>query len=61
MLGDAIERALDDPDETLRRVHTARRRVETDLSFEARTRRVEAIYEDLMAIGHARGSATAHA
>ena len=42
VLGRAIERALDDPDrDASARVHAARRRVETDLSFEARTRRVE--------------------
>lgn len=47
----AIEAALSDPRGTRQMVERARRRVETDLSFEARVRRVEAIYEEVA--GHA--------
>jgi glycosyltransferase involved in cell wall biosynthesis len=47
----AIEAALSDPRGTRRMVERARQRVETDLSFEARVRRVEAIYEEVA--GHA--------
>ena len=50
----AIESALSDPRSTRRMVERARRRVETDLSFEARVRRVEDIYEEVA--GHARGA-----
>jgi glycosyltransferase involved in cell wall biosynthesis len=57
----AIQRALDDPRATVLRVQAARRRVETELSFEVRTRRLESIYADLVAVRHARASATAHA
>jgi glycosyltransferase involved in cell wall biosynthesis len=46
-----IEAALSDPRGTRRMVERARRRVETDLSFEARVRRVETIYEEVA--GHA--------
>lgn len=46
-----IEAALSDPRGTRRMVDRARRRVETDLSFEARVRRVETIYEEVA--GHA--------
>jgi glycosyltransferase involved in cell wall biosynthesis len=44
-----IERTLADPAATRLRVQSARTRVETDLSFETRTRKVEQIYRDLMA------------
>ncbi len=60
-LSHAIARALDDSGATLRRASAARGRVETTLSFEVRTRRLEAIYADLMAGGHTRASATTHA
>ena len=60
-LSHAIARALDDSGATLRRASAARGRVETTLSFEVRTRRLEAIYADLMAAGHRRASATTHA
>jgi glycosyltransferase involved in cell wall biosynthesis len=43
----AIERALGEQAETRQRVASARRRVETDLSFDARTRAVERVYRDL--------------
>jgi glycosyltransferase involved in cell wall biosynthesis len=48
-LAAAIAAALDQPDAAHARARAARRRVEADLSFEARTRRLEAIYADLMA------------
>ena len=44
----AMEAALDEPDATAVRAAAARRRIESDLSFNARTRRLEAIYEDLV-------------
>jgi glycosyltransferase involved in cell wall biosynthesis len=50
--GDALTRAiagaLDDPAAARTRAAAARQRVETDLSFETRTRKVEAIYDELM-------------
>jgi glycosyltransferase involved in cell wall biosynthesis len=48
-LAAAVERALADPEATARRVQAARARVEGELSFEARMRTVEAIYEELRA------------
>jgi glycosyltransferase involved in cell wall biosynthesis len=54
---DALTRAMDEalasPAETAQRTANARRRVETDLSFEMRTRRVESIYRQLVASGEA--------
>jgi glycosyltransferase involved in cell wall biosynthesis len=50
-LHDAIEEALRQPDRTRDMSERARRRVEGDLSFEARVRRVEDIYEEVA--GHA--------
>ncbi|HUQ87450.1 MAG TPA: glycosyltransferase [Vicinamibacterales bacterium] len=47
----AINAALLDPDATRRMVKRARQRVEGDLSFESRVRRVEDIYQEVM--GHA--------
>ena len=44
----AIERVLDDPAGARARSGAARRRVETDLSFEARTRKLERVYDELM-------------
>ena len=44
----AIETALGDPVGARTRADAARRRVETDLSFEARTRKLERVYDDLM-------------
>jgi glycosyltransferase involved in cell wall biosynthesis len=46
-LREAIDRVLADPKAALDRVREARRRVETELSFEHRTSRVEAIYDRL--------------
>jgi len=47
VLQDAIAAALSDPAGTREKARTARRRVETVLSFEARMRAVEAIYLEL--------------
>ena len=47
-LASAIQQTLDSPEVAAARVARARNRVETDLSFEARTRAVEDIYEELM-------------
>ncbi len=47
VLQDAIASALSDPGGTRERARSARRRVETVLSFEARMRAVEAIYLEL--------------
>ena len=47
----AMRRVLDDPDARLTRVRSARCRVETDLSFESRTRALERIYVELLDSG----------
>jgi glycosyltransferase involved in cell wall biosynthesis len=47
-LSAAIVRAIEEPDATVRRTAHARRRVDTDLSFEARMRRVEDVYRELI-------------
>jgi glycosyltransferase involved in cell wall biosynthesis len=44
----AIRQAIDDRAETMERARRARGRVETELSFDARLRRVEAVYDRLM-------------
>jgi glycosyltransferase involved in cell wall biosynthesis len=49
LLAEAMERALADRDATASRAAAARARVEGPLSFAARMRRVEAIYEELAA------------
>jgi glycosyltransferase involved in cell wall biosynthesis len=46
-IADAIESVLHDPEAARARAASARRRVETDLSFEARMTAVEAIYVEL--------------
>jgi len=46
-LSSAIAQAIDQPDAAIRRATAARQRVETDLSFEARTRHLERIYQEL--------------
>jgi glycosyltransferase involved in cell wall biosynthesis len=46
-LVEAVERTLADPVRTSARVAAARRRVETELSFERRTRTLEAIYQEV--------------
>ena len=43
----AIERTLADPDAARARAVSARQRVEAELSFSARTRRLEQVYEEL--------------
>jgi glycosyltransferase involved in cell wall biosynthesis len=43
----AVEDVLSDRDSAVRRAAAARQRVETELSFDTRTRRLEAIYEQL--------------
>jgi len=43
----AIEQILDDPEGARARVRAAHARVESDLSFETRTRRLESIYDTL--------------
>ncbi|MEO8483636.1 MAG: glycosyltransferase [Acidobacteriota bacterium] len=47
-LRDAITRTIDDPDGARRRATAARRRIEEDLSFDARTRKLEDIYRELV-------------
>ena len=44
---EAIQQALQDPDGTRAMARRARQRVETELSFESRVRRVEGIYREL--------------
>jgi glycosyltransferase involved in cell wall biosynthesis len=44
----AIARAVDSPDAAARWAQAARRRVETELSFEARTRKLESIYREIV-------------
>ena len=48
-LQEAIARTLDDPAGTERRVAAARQRVEQELSFEQRMKRLEAVYERMYA------------
>ena len=43
----ALNEAIQNPHATVERVRAARRRVETDLSFDSRLRKVEAIYDRL--------------
>ncbi len=47
-LRDAMTRAIDDPDAARRRAVAARARIETDLSFDTRTRKLEDIYRELV-------------
>lgn len=51
LLRAAMERVLSCPAQARQRAVTARARVETHLSFDARMRQIEAVYDDLMA-GH---------
>jgi glycosyltransferase involved in cell wall biosynthesis len=46
-IASAVERVIADPVATAARVAAARRRVETDLSFERRLRALESIYREL--------------
>jgi glycosyltransferase involved in cell wall biosynthesis len=48
-LASAIQRTLADPEGARTRTRAARNRVERDLSFAVRTRRLEGIYEELLA------------
>ncbi len=57
----AIRAALADPRTTAGRTRAARRRVETDLSFDARTRRIEDVYHGLTHGGPARDATAARA
>ena len=60
VLADAIRRALSDPSGTRERTVAARRRVETELSFDARMRAVEHVYIELFQrAGTAVGAAAA--
>ena len=47
-LGEAIRSAMMAPELSAQRAAAARQRIEGELSFAARTRRLEAIYEDLV-------------
>jgi glycosyltransferase involved in cell wall biosynthesis len=46
-LAEAMQRAMNDPTASQMRAQSARRRVETDLSFEARMAAVESVYREL--------------
>ncbi len=48
-LAEAVRHTIEHPVEAAQRVQAARRRVETELSFDTRMRRLEAVYEELMA------------
>ncbi|HEX8030158.1 MAG TPA: glycosyltransferase [Vicinamibacterales bacterium] len=48
LLIDAVTRALEDPADTAAMAHQARLRVEGELSFETRVRRIEGIYREMM-------------
>ncbi len=48
-LAAALRTVLDNPMDARMRVKSARHRIETDLAFETRMRRVDAIYEELIA------------
>jgi glycosyltransferase involved in cell wall biosynthesis len=48
-LAEAMTLALTRPDRTARRVQAARQRVVSDLSFEARMRKLESVYDELTA------------
>ncbi|MBI3408466.1 MAG: glycosyltransferase [Planctomycetes bacterium] len=56
-LAQAIGEALSEPARTARIVHAARHRIENELSFSARLRAVEAIYEELAAARRTKGAA----
>ena len=47
-LRDAFDRVLADPAAARARAHSARARVESELSFEQRMRKVQSVYEELM-------------
>ena len=56
----AIEGVLSDPAGAQARVRAARRRVEGELSFERRVRRIEALYIDLGRLKHSKNVASLH-
>jgi glycosyltransferase involved in cell wall biosynthesis len=62
-LASAIQQVLDDPDSAATKVRAARERVESELSFDARTRSLERIYLELASGRHmpARSTPPAHA
>lgn len=47
-LRDAVRRAIDDPASATARARAARERIETELSFATRTRRLERVYQELV-------------
>jgi glycosyltransferase involved in cell wall biosynthesis len=57
-LESGIAAVLTDRRSARTRAAAARRRIETELSFETRTRRLEAIYEDLVRQRHGHSTAT---
>jgi hypothetical protein len=57
-LAEAIEATLNDPGATAQRTANGRRRVETELSFESRTRQLAATYEKLTQSCHRRSGAS---
>jgi len=59
-LAAAIEAAISDPRGAQRRVRAARHRVEGELSFERRVRRIEAVYQDLARLRHSKAVAPLH-
>jgi glycosyltransferase involved in cell wall biosynthesis len=58
-LAAAIERSLADREAATRRASAARKRIEEELSFERRMQRVEAIYEEILAVRRPRNAAKA--
>jgi glycosyltransferase involved in cell wall biosynthesis len=60
-LSSAIVTAIDQPGQRTQWAASARRRVETELSFEARMRRLERVYERLVAVRAGTGLAREHA
>jgi glycosyltransferase involved in cell wall biosynthesis len=57
-LAEALDQAIREPRRGLAWTTAARRRVETDLSFETRMAKVEAIYTELMAMRPAETQST---
>ena len=60
-LADKILAALNDRDAATRRADAARQRIETELSFERRVQKVEAVYQELIRPIRAAGSASRRA
>ena len=59
-LAAAIEAVISDPGGAQTRVRAARHRVEGELSFERRVRRIEAVYQDLARLRHSKAVAPLH-